>query len=235
MAMTYYQDQDGAIDKRAPVGFLTPRELAAVTRDNTFRVSLYKALLFIHVQSGLKSGTLNLQHSHKYRPLDAYLIDRDRWQRDKGALIARAGLQEFVDPHRVLAQLDEALTQQYGLTNAHIAPGQNPYIKFTKTGFTVATPKQEASHAGPLQQYFPNRDVVPLLELLATVNRHIRLDGGVPALAASVPSRRTTRPGRLRWPHCPGVRHWPTQDGAHISPCERSRAGQYGQLVFLAR
>jgi hypothetical protein len=39
MAMTYYQDQDGAIDKRAPVGFLTPRELAAVTRDNTFRVS----------------------------------------------------------------------------------------------------------------------------------------------------------------------------------------------------
>ena len=172
MAMTYYQDQDGAIDKRAPVGFLTPRELAAVTRDNTFRVSLYKALLFIHVQSGLKSGTLNLQHSYKYRPLDAYLIDRDRWQRDKGALIARAGLQEFVDPHRVLAQLDEALTQQYGLTNAHIATGQNPYIKFTKTGFTVATPKQEASHAGPLQQYFPNRDVVPLLELLATVNRH---------------------------------------------------------------
>ena len=71
IAMTYYRDQDGAIDKRAPVGFLTPKELAAVTRANTFRVSLYKVLLFIHVQGGLKSGTLNLQHSYKYRPMDA--------------------------------------------------------------------------------------------------------------------------------------------------------------------
>ena len=55
----------------------------AMSRDGRFSVSLYKALLFLQVQSGIKSGTLNLEHSYKYRPLDAYLIDRDRWQRDK--------------------------------------------------------------------------------------------------------------------------------------------------------
>ena len=171
-ALTHFKDQAGVIDKRAPLGFLTPKELAAVTHDNTFRVSLYKALLFIHVQGGIKSGTLNLEHSYKYRPLDAYLIDRDRWQQDKAALIERAGLRAFVDPHRVLAELDEALYQQYVLTNAHILEGKNPHIKFKKEGFTVATPTQEESDAGPLQQYFPERDVVPLLEILATVNRH---------------------------------------------------------------
>jgi hypothetical protein len=41
---------------------------------------------------------LNLEHSYKYRPLDAYLIDRDRWNRDRTLLIERAGLQAFVDP-----------------------------------------------------------------------------------------------------------------------------------------
>jgi hypothetical protein len=51
-----------------------------------FRVSLYKALLFLHVQNGIKSGALNLEHSYKYRPLDDYLIDSDRWQRAKQQL-----------------------------------------------------------------------------------------------------------------------------------------------------
>ena len=171
-ALTHFKTQDGFIDKRAPMSFLTPKELTAVTRENTFRVSLYKALLFVHVQLGIKSGTVNLEHSYKYRPLDAYLIDRDRWQRDKTLLIERAGLQAFIDPHHVLEELDEALYQQYLLTNTRILEGQNPHIKFKKDRFTVATPGQEETDAGPLQQYFPNRDVVPLLEILATANRH---------------------------------------------------------------
>jgi TnpA family transposase len=171
-ALAHFKDQDGVVDKRAPVDFLTPKELAAVTRDSTFHVSLYKVLLFVHVQLGIKSGTLNLDHSYKYRPLDAYLIDRDRWLRDKALLIERAGLQAFIDPNRVLAELDEALYQQYVLTNANIAQSKNPHIKFRRDRFSVSTSKQEQSDAGPLQQYFPERDVVPLLEILATVNRH---------------------------------------------------------------
>jgi TnpA family transposase len=171
-ALDHFKAQDGIIDKRAPVGFLTPKELAAVTGDGTFRVSLYKVLLFVHLQLGIKSGTVNLEHSYKYRPLDAYLIDRDRWQRDKALLIERAGLQAFLDPNRVLEKLDAALYAQYELTNAHIRDGHNKYIKFKKDRFSISTPKQEERDAGPLQEYFPARDVVPLLEILATVNRH---------------------------------------------------------------
>ena len=107
-----------------------------------------------------------MEHSYKYRPLDDYLIDRARWQRDKQQLIERAGLEGFVDPQKTLKELDEALHQQYLLTNHKIADGKNPHIKFKKNGtFSLSTPKQEDSDAEPLQQYFPERRFVPLVEV----------------------------------------------------------------------
>ncbi len=171
-AVEHFKEKDGAVDKSAPAGFLDPEEGAAVQKEGKFRVSLYKALLFLHVQSGIKSGALNLEHSYKYRPLDDYLIDRVRWQRDKQHLIERAGLEALVDPRKVLKELDQALYQQYLLTNQNITEGKNPHIRFSKNGgFTLATPKQEESDAEPLQQFFPDRRFVPLVEILATVNR----------------------------------------------------------------
>jgi len=104
-----------------PVTFLDPTEVAAVNKNSKFRVSLYKALLFLHVQSAIKSGGLNLEYSYKYRPLDDYLIGRARWQRDKQQLIERAGLEAFVDPRKVLDELDEASHRQYLITNGNIA------------------------------------------------------------------------------------------------------------------
>ena len=73
-AIQCFKDKDGAVDKTAPLEFLKPVEREAVTDRGKFRVSLYKALLFLHIQNAVKSGTLNLQHSYKYRPLDDYLI-----------------------------------------------------------------------------------------------------------------------------------------------------------------
>jgi hypothetical protein len=56
----------------------------------------------------------------------------------------------------VLKELDEALSQQYLLTNQEIPEGKNPHIKFQKSGgFTLATPKQEESDAGPYSTSFP--------------------------------------------------------------------------------
>jgi TnpA family transposase len=171
-AIEHFREKDGAIEKSAPAGFLSSEERTAVNKDDKFRVSLYKALLFLHVQNGIKSGALNLEHSYKYRPLDDYLIDRTRWQRDKQHLIERAGLEAFVDPRKTLKELDEALYQHYLTINQNIAEGKNSHIKFKKNGrFTLSTPKQEESDAEPLQQYFPQRRVVPLVEVLATVNR----------------------------------------------------------------
>jgi hypothetical protein len=90
-ALQYFQDKDGAINKQAPLAFLSPEEHTAVAEQGRLRVSLYKAFLFLHTQRAIKAGTLNLAHSYKYRPLDEYLIDRERWRRDKAILLERAG------------------------------------------------------------------------------------------------------------------------------------------------
>ena len=132
-----------------------------------------QAFLFLHVQSGIKSGTLNLHHSYKYRPLDEYLIEPRRWQRDREVLLERAGLQDFTAPKRILAELDEALFQQYENTNRHIVEGNNDLVKFDVKGrFRLKTPKKELQDAEPLRNFFPERQYVSLLEVLATVDRH---------------------------------------------------------------
>ena len=123
-AIEHFKAKDGAIGRAAPHEFLEPDERAAVMRDGQVaRISLYKAFLFAHIARALKAGTLNLEHSYKYRPLDDYLISKERWQREKDVLLARAALQDFIDPSRVMAELDEALHRQYLVTNRRIADG----------------------------------------------------------------------------------------------------------------
>ena len=177
-AIDYFKDQDGGNARPAPLGFLKPAEQEAVSGGPRFRVSLYKALLFIHIQGAIKSGTLNLAHSYKYRPLDDYLIDRARWYRDREHLLERAGLRAFADPRQVLDALDKALHQQYLTTNGNILEGKNTLISFgKKRAFCLKTPKQDETDAEPLHSFFPERHYVPLLEVLryrsmATVNRY---------------------------------------------------------------
>jgi hypothetical protein len=49
-ALCHYQQQDGNVDKSAPVDFLADEQRAALTAtDGKFRVSLYKALFFVEV------------------------------------------------------------------------------------------------------------------------------------------------------------------------------------------
>jgi hypothetical protein len=54
-AIEHFKEQDGVIDKTAPTAFLNSAEQTMVMRDGKFRVSLYKALLFAHVQSACRA------------------------------------------------------------------------------------------------------------------------------------------------------------------------------------
>jgi hypothetical protein len=173
-AIQYFKEKDGVVDRGAPTEFLKPfEEKAVLGSDGYLRVSLYKALLFIHVMGAIKSGTLNLEHSYKYRTLDKYMIDRDRWQRDKQTLVARAGLACFVEPKQVLDELDRALHAQYVKTNMNLVEGNNSWVKLNKDNtLTISTPKVDDADAAPLQTFFPERDYISLLEVLSTVNRY---------------------------------------------------------------
>lgn len=155
-----------------PMGFLDVEQQATLIRDDgTFRISLYKMFLFQAVTTAIKSGDLNVGPSYKYRPMDAYLIDKERWQGDKARLLERAGLTEFSDPEAVLALLKTVLSGQYEATNSNAAA--NPYLKLRKDGtFHVATPAMDAREDDLLGNLFPQRHDVPLAQVLETVNNH---------------------------------------------------------------
>lgn len=174
-AIEYFKVSGGVITSAAPLDFLEPQERQAVLtgKNEKFRTSLYKAFLFMHTASGIKSGNMNLEHSYKYRPLDDYLIDKDRWDHNKEDLLKQADLLDFVDPKMVMHGLDKALSEQYQITNAHINAGENPHLKILANGqFQIATPALGSKDVDPLQALFPERHYVPLTEVLATINSH---------------------------------------------------------------
>lgn len=160
---------------RAPAGFLDAEQRTALVRsDGSFRVSLYKVFLFQAVTTAIKSGDLNVEHSYKYRPMDAYLIDKERWHREKTRLLERAGLTEFADPEPVLARLNAALTAQYRTTNDRAA--DNTHLKLRKDGtFHIATPALDARDSDPLGDLSPQRHDVALAQVLETVNNHCNM------------------------------------------------------------
>jgi TnpA family transposase len=78
-SITHFQCRD-IIEHTAPVGFLSDKECEALKDDDgNFRVSLYKALLFLKIADALKSGDLSIPYSYKYLHLDDYLISEEQW------------------------------------------------------------------------------------------------------------------------------------------------------------
>jgi TnpA family transposase len=172
-AILYYQQKSGAVDKHAPVAFLSSEEHVAVTGpDGKFRVSLYKMLLYIAVADAIKSGTLNLTHSEKYRSLDDYLIPKADWEANREEYLRRAELEKFADCGATLQEFNTALDAQYQETNDHFAEGDNAFLSLRANGsFHISTPKQDEVEALPLSTFFPEQKYISLLEALATVDQ----------------------------------------------------------------
>ena len=171
-AIQYYQQKNGAIDKNAPVAFLsTAKRSAVIDQNGKFRVSLYKALLYLEIADAIKAGALNLIHSEKYRSLDGYLIPKADWDARRTEYLQRAQLEAFADCRGTLAELERALDARYQQTHAHFAAGDNPFLTVRANGtFHVTTPKLDEVEGLPLGSFFPERKYISLLEVLATVD-----------------------------------------------------------------
>ena len=174
VATAHFRDRDGNVDAGMPLEFMIPAEREAVSNDpKGFRVSLCKVFLFQHVAGAIKAGNLNLRGSYKYCPLDDYLISRERWDREKPELLARAGLEEFTDPEPVLESLEDILHRQYENTNRAAGEGSNPHLKIIAKGnFRVATPALKDVEKVSFPDILPRQHVVPLSEVLGTVDHH---------------------------------------------------------------
>ena len=101
-AIRYFQTRD-IMENTAPVGFLSDQEQKYLRDDKgNFRISLYKAVLFLKVAEALKSGSLSLPYSYKYRQLNDYLIPEEQWRTKRDVYIKQAGLEDLVDIEKLL-------------------------------------------------------------------------------------------------------------------------------------
>jgi len=173
-AQRHYQARKGDITHTAPTAFLTDEEKSLLTsREGKFRVSLYKALLFVKVADAVKSGALHVEESYRYRSLEDYLIPRDEWELRREEYLEQANLASMADCRALLRKLATTLDQQYATTNEHILQGENEHIIFHKDGsFHVRTPKEDEPDAASLGGFFPEDRYISLLEALSTVNNH---------------------------------------------------------------
>lgn len=171
-AIQHYQKKIGDVDKSAPVAFLTSEERACINdKEGKFRVSLYKALLYIHIFDNIKSGALNVIHSEKYRSLNDYLIPKTEWVANREEYLQRAELTKHANCKTTLTSLAQEMEIRYKETNDNFIAEENAWLKFKTNGqFHVGTPKLDDNDALPLGNLFPERKYIPLLEGLSTVD-----------------------------------------------------------------
>ena len=172
-AVQYYQQKQGAITQTAPMACFEPYEQRLLMDEaGKLRVSLYKALLFSKVAEAIRAGTVNLQHSYKYRSLDDYLIPKAAWEAHRDDYLHRADLLPVANCQQTLQTLADRLDQQYHHTNHHLTQGANPYFHRHKDrSFHLSTPKTQADDSDPLRTLLPHQHYISLVEVLSTVHR----------------------------------------------------------------
>ncbi|BDS15678.1 transposase [Aureispira anguillae] len=159
---------------------------------SNFRVSLYKILLFDTIFYGIKSGQLNLKYSYRYKAYNEYLIEETNWKNNQDVLLQKAGLSHLKNWNGVSNILKPRLSEHFVRTNQVILEGKNPHFILNKNGkFHVKTPKIEKEEIKNALAIFPNEKIIPISEILATVNQ---ITGYLDAFEHYHPHYRKQRP-----------------------------------------
>ncbi|MEM7373829.1 MAG: Tn3 family transposase [Bacteroidota bacterium] len=194
-AIEYFRAKEGRLSAKAPAEFLSEEEKAMVfPPDSRFRISLYKALLFKSMCEHLKAGSLNLTHSYRFKAYDEYLIPKKQWLAQRSALLKEADLTHLVNSTEHLKELEKRLNQAYDTSNRNILMGDNPHIRLHKSGkFHVNTPASTVSQILEDQPLFPSQKIIPLSEILATIEK---LTGYLGAFSHLQPTYQKSRPDK---------------------------------------
>jgi TnpA family transposase len=172
-AINYYKKVDGEVDDKAPLDHLEKKHRdICLTSENKIRVSLYKILFFMRIMDCIKSGSLNLKYSYRYKAIQDYLTPKEKWMREKHQLLQSAGLSHFTDVESVLGKFKESLDERYKTVNENILSGKNKHIHFTTPGkFILHTPSVEKKNIDSVSDILGETGFVPIIHVLNDINR----------------------------------------------------------------
>ena len=159
----------------SPIDLLEDEQQEACFDDEgEFKKTLYKVFLFFKIADDIKSGSLNLKYSYKYRSFDDYLIPKEIWNEKRQDYIKKAELEDFTNIQVVIKNLADTLNAGYYKTNRNIMNKTNQYSHFDKNNkLRINTPsvdKEEMKES--ISDLFTKENYVSLSEILATVNKY---------------------------------------------------------------
>ncbi len=170
-AIAHFRQKKGILAGSPPAGFLKKTEAQALEKA-TSRVSLYKALLALHLADYIKGGKANVSTTFRHKPFVSYLIEEQSWHRNKQKLLENALLDKLSDCDQVLAGLRLQLEQSFQHTFGRMNAGGNTLVEKRKDGKPrFITPAEEARIEVPVELY-PLDHIIPIYEVLNTVNAH---------------------------------------------------------------
>ena len=172
IAIKYFKETIN-IKPDAPLDFLEDDEKTALIDDEgKFKISLYKALLFIHISDGIKSGILNLKYSYKYKSFEEYLIPKDEFLLNKKELLSYNELEDLENFNKFIVPITEKLEKSFKVTNRRIEKELNIYLKLTTDSFILSTPKLEKTDEQlehTIGKYFPQAEFISVIDLLNSI------------------------------------------------------------------
>ncbi len=171
-AINYFKDNSN-LKKDMPLDFLDDdQKIGIYDNEGKIRVSLYKALLFIHISDGIRSGILNLKYSYKYKSFEDYVIPKEEFIQYKKELLEYHELVHLEDFNRFVAPINEKMEKNFELTNTKIVNELNTHFKLTNDSFVLTTPKLEKTDEQmehTISKYFPQSEFISVIDLLHSV------------------------------------------------------------------
>ena len=174
-AVEHYQQKSGEISQseQLPTLFLSIGDRQNIYNESgKLRISLYKALLLKEVASHIKSGALNILSSYEYRSYERYLIDKQKWQKNREDYIKDSCLEKHRSAVVSLAGIGKDLNEQFKLTNETLAA--NDAVYFDKDGrwhLSRYKAKEGEELQSGLALLYPQKKVISILEVLIQINK----------------------------------------------------------------
>jgi len=174
-AINYFKNNPTMTNK-VPQTFLNEEEKEVIFYGDKFRISLYKIILFFHVSDAIKSGTLNLKYSYRYRHFDSYLLDKEEWDRDKDTLLKIQELWHLKEFDTFIKPIEKKVENSFKHTNENIKQGFNTYFTSTIDSFILKTPKlekNEEENQDSIAKYFPHDEYLSVVDVLDSVDEEV--------------------------------------------------------------
>ena len=139
-----------------------------VGKQKHLEVDRYEFLVYRQLRKALESCDIFVQDSNEFRSFDDDLINAERWNKNKDAILFEIGTLILLAPiQETLNDLRNELETKYKSVNQRIDNGNNKYIKIMGTGdkrrWSLVYPAEEETTNSPFYSQLPRIGVADLL------------------------------------------------------------------------